>query len=79
MREFRVHYITPPPAIGRECNLQDVLASEHDDLHEWYVPASEYGVMWGVEVLVDVVEDVSADVVGGTAIVGASTELVTSR
>ena len=36
-----------------------------------------------VEVLVDavedVVEDVSADVVGGTAIVGASTELATSR
>ncbi len=27
----------------------------------------------------DVVEDVSADVVGGTAIVGASTELATSR
>ncbi len=29
--------------------------------------------------LVDAVKDVSADVVGGTAIVGASTELVTSR
>ncbi len=31
--------------LARECNLQDMLASEHDDLHQWYVPAS--GVMWG--------------------------------
>ncbi len=30
-------------------------------------------------VVEDVVEDVSVDVVGGTAIVGASTELATSR
>ncbi len=37
----------PLQRLARERNLQDVLASEHDDMHKLYIPASEYGVMWG--------------------------------